>query len=421
MKTLHLMNKMQIEHEEKQKRRKLRLFKQQEQQQKQQQQQQLEPVKTPKSEKKFLNNLMSSLFNKENSSSSYEHKVSITTTTTTTTTVNVLQKNESRRLSLRKLKAKDKAKKLGSKGEDNTSDGETQNLSLSNSSQSLNLYRSPDDEPNEEKNVNETLNPGYIRSSSFDSSTLQSRFGKMADASSNKVAGNEKLDIMKQIRAELDEEIKSRFAVENANKKFDSSTPIKEQQPQQPQPRRSRQETKRNFENEVNLVSSSIESNSLRFNSAANRKIRSKSVTFLDDITTDDEILNQQLNRNSLSFVSNRTNDEYSSNENSTPLLTNSVTTKRKALLKTGDARYHCGALTGVGPIRSIMKKSATDLSITLNTPLIQNDNLPRIELNSVDLTPSSQLSPPNRYQQSILPVKSATMTRLHKKIQSDL
>ena len=162
-----------------------------------------------------------------------------------------------------------------------------------------------------------------------------------------------------------------------------------------------------------------MDSNSLHFNSAANRKIRSKSVTFLDDITTDDEILSQQLNRNSLSFVSNRTNDEYSSNENSTPLLTSSVTTKRKALLKTGDARYHCGALTGVGPIRSIMKKSATDLSITLNTPLIQNDNLPRIELNSMGET-TPQLSPENRYNPQT-PVKSATLTRPHKKIQSDL
>lgn len=414
MKTLHLMNKMQIEHEEKQKRRKLRLLKQQQEQQQQQQ----EPAKTPKSEKKFLNSLMSSLFSKDNnSSSSYEQQVSITTTTTTTTTVNVLQKNESRRLSLRKLKAKDKAKKLQGPGKgeggENASDGEIQNLSLSNSSQSLNFYRNPDDENKFDENKNGNETPSYIRSASFDSSTLQSRVGKIADTGSQKVVGNEKLDIMKQIRAELDEEIKSRFAVDNANKKFDASTPVK-QQPleQQPQPRRSRQDMKRSFDHETNLVSSSNESNSLRLNSTPNRKIRSKSVTFLDDITTDDEILgSQQLNRNSLSFVSNKTNDEYSGNENSAPLLTNSVTTRRKALLKTGDARYHCGALTGVGPIRSIMKKSATDLSITLNTPLIQDDNLPRIELMDASSTPPQQQSP----------VKSLTTSKPYKKIQSDL
>jgi hypothetical protein len=42
---------------------------------------------------------------------------------------------------------------------------------------------------------------------------------------------------------------------------------------------------------------------------------------------------------------------------------------KTKTNVKTGDVRLMCGALTGVGPIRSIMKKSATDLSLTLNIP----------------------------------------------------
>ena len=89
-----------------------------------------------------------------------------------------------------------------------------------------------------------------------------------------------------------------------------------------------------------------------------------------------------------------------------------------------------CGALTGVGPIRSIMKKSATDLSLTLNTPstsssyetnhVINNNHLPNVGLNEFN---SYEI---NNYRKQINPrlMKSETNPQITKRrdlMQSDL
>lgn len=121
MKTLQLMTKMQQEHEEKQKRRKLR--RQQIEEAKLQQQQQqtnggtsrsnndlAKHAITPRSERKFLSSIMNTLFSgggKEAVLNSPTHE------SENGNNGGGLVKNEAKRLSLKRIKAKDKAKKKG--------------------------------------------------------------------------------------------------------------------------------------------------------------------------------------------------------------------------------------------------------------------------------------------------------------------
>lgn len=121
MKTLQLMTKMQQEHEEKQKRRKLRRQQMesklaangmsQSTSELKQQQQSTNPM-TPKTERKFLSSIMNTLF-----SSGGKEAVLNSPSNNDDAVENGhgggMTKNEAKRLSLKRLKAKDKAKKKG--------------------------------------------------------------------------------------------------------------------------------------------------------------------------------------------------------------------------------------------------------------------------------------------------------------------
>ena len=122
MKTLQLMTKMQQEHEEKQKRRKLR--RQQIEEAKLQQQQQgngggmsrsnnelAKHAITPRSERKFLSSIMNTLF----SGGGKEAVLNSPTHESENGNNGAFVKNEAKRLSLKRIKAKDKAKKKGIK------------------------------------------------------------------------------------------------------------------------------------------------------------------------------------------------------------------------------------------------------------------------------------------------------------------
>lgn len=122
MKTLQLMTKMQQEHEEKQKRRKLRRQQQQQQQQlaantnsMSQSQQSVSATTTPRSERKFLSSIMNTLF-----SSGGKDTTPVTSPSHESSTAENgnlapggMSKSDAKRLSLKRLKAKDKAKKRG--------------------------------------------------------------------------------------------------------------------------------------------------------------------------------------------------------------------------------------------------------------------------------------------------------------------
>ena len=82
-------------------------------------------------------------------------------------------------------------------------------------------------------------------------------------------------------------------------------------------------------------------------------------------------------------------NQQFDANVNEEIQLVTAPTpsTSRKSL-KTGDIRMHAGALTGVGPIRSIMKKSATDVGINQSSDFSETEfnthnNLPKVQLAS--------------------------------------
>ena len=151
--------------------------------------------------------------------------------------------------------------------------------------------------------------------------------------------------------------------------------------------------------------------------SVNNRKTRSKSVTFLDEMeTTDDEnLLNEISSNNSYSkkcdmnerpqiqSVNNQMKHQHDQDEEIHLFTPNS----NRRSLKNTDIRMHAGALTGVGPIRSIMKKSATDMGLNANfnlgeeyseTELQQEtyhaqNSLPKIQL-SDDLNGKSYVTP---------------------------
>jgi hypothetical protein len=156
---------------------------------------------------------------------------------------------------------------------------------------------------------------------------------------------------MQQIKADLDEEIKSRIAVENANQK------------NQLQHRSCQQ-----------LHQDAIQLNNKRtnlMNSNSDSKLRSKSVTFLDAISADN------LNKNTESVSNRASYHEKKDDFIYHPPISQTNSNSNKKSLKTGDVRLMCGALTGAGPIRSIIKKSATDLSIILNAQL---SDFPRVD-----------------------------------------
>ena len=217
-KTLQLMSKMQCEFEEKQKRRKLRRT----EQLKSQQQLQADimasssgklskstselksttmTTTTPKTERKFLTSIINTFF-----SSSYDAEASLSQTNENSS----LQKNETKRLSLRKLKAKNKAKKTGDQNdaEFNQSDSELNSgLVKTASSHSLNIAYSYESN-NEDDVVDYAANQPIAAA----------RFGKIKNEDTKPhINENNKENLMKQLKAELDEEIKDRRMLELKN------------------------------------------------------------------------------------------------------------------------------------------------------------------------------------------------------------
>ena len=229
-KTVQLMNKMQSEFEEKQKRRKMRRTEQLKQQQQQQQAlskstSELKPT-TPKSERKFLTSIINTLF----SSGTYDTASSPTTNTISTNqntgnanTNSSLQKSDAKRLSLRKLKAKHKAKQSPNDPQDaefNQSDSEvnasgSMRLQISKVASNHSLNIALNYESNEDDVVEYAENIELATSSNS-----VARFGKIKNENiDNKAPINEnnKENLMKQLKAELDEEIKDRRMIELKN------------------------------------------------------------------------------------------------------------------------------------------------------------------------------------------------------------
>ena len=474
MKTLHLMNKMQTEFDEKQKRKKQR---------REQQQRLLAdtkskstatlPTSSTKSstksttDRKFLSSIMNTLFSTHSTSSS----------SSSDPADSMMQKNEAKRLSLRKLKAKDKAKKKGDYAEapypspeeevevqaQKHADTQDDQVDFKKSSRSLNFMVGYDEDGHEE--CIDTVNQ-FIRSTSFDTGSLSklasqpfkpssigttsigTRFGKIKNESNEKPLNeNNKENLMKQLKAELDEEIKDRRLIElkqniingtdsDASSNHRKSTAFEDLSSYESD-KPTHLETKSSTLNRRSLKDSSFNKDSTDTNI---RKIRSKSVTFLDEISSE-ETSRQNSN---LSHANQKSSDDYSYSQVSasphesrsqpngqagsyseykTPTnepigqgtsITPSST--RKISLKSGDVRLMCGALTGAGPIRSIMKKSATDLSITLNSPsLTAKTNQQTYENKFESILPRVQLGQPHVDEHSNAPRKSM------KSMQSDL
>lgn len=425
MKTLQLMNKMQSEFDEKQKRRKIRRD--------QKIQEEKLPPKSPKSsstDRKFLSSIMNTLFSSSNN-------INDSTSSSNNESKSTLQKNEAKRLSLRKLKAKDKAKKKP--------DSQSGDEFPMTSNTSLNINRNYEED--EEKII---ITQNFPRSSSFDTGSLSkltsvqfqpqsigaasinSRFGKIKNETDKPKDENNKENLMKQLKAELDEEIKDRRMIElkhniingTCNNSTGGST-----------------SSGSSCQSSLSLNRQSLKDRQ-ESESNQNRKIRSKSVTFLDEISTDDEVISMENQPQLSNYPQNTMNLQYSTpqpqhrlttyqqvNEDNN-FFTPSSSRKTKTNVKTGDVRMMCGALTGVGPIRSIMKKSATDLSLTLNTPstsssyetnhVINNNHLPNVGLNEFN---SYEI---NNYRKQINPrlMKSETNPQITKRrdlMQSDL
>jgi hypothetical protein len=227
-KTVQLMNKMQSEFEEKQKRKKIRRNEQLKSQQ------QLESSTsspklskstselksastTPKSERKFLTSIINTLF----STGSYEASDQ---TTSSQNNNSSLQKNDTKRLSLRKLKAKNKAKKTGEQNdaEFNQSDSEinnntglaSQKFIKSSSNHSLNIALNY--ESNNEDDIVDYVSSQPSTSPMTTSMPIAAaRFGKIKNEDEKpQINENNKENLMKQLKAELDEEIKDRRMIE---------------------------------------------------------------------------------------------------------------------------------------------------------------------------------------------------------------
>ncbi|CAF0720062.1 unnamed protein product [Brachionus calyciflorus] len=228
-------------------------------------------------------------------------------------------KNESKRLSLRRLKAKKKTK--------NSDNFECQSDFDSVSTRSLNL-------DSESENIE-------VKQSLYSVARSNSRIKNELDDKKQ----NLKPNIMEQLKAELDEEIKERQLIERKNEIIQSST--------------------------FNRRSSTRES-------VTSKKIRSKSVTFLDELSSEEEN----------NFQSSNYLQEM---------------TETKSSLRAGDARLFAGALTGAGPVRSIIKKSMNDLGVIENC----TDQLPKVKLDCLedDLTKmvKSQTTPNFRRKEQIL------------------
>jgi len=232
----------------------------------------------------------------------------------------MMQKNEAKRLSLRKLKAKDKAKKKSDYGEppypspeeeveEQTQKHDMQDyqVDFKKSSRSLNFMVGYDDDCNEE-----CIDTGsqFIRSTSFDTGSLSklasqpfkpssigttsigTRFGKIKNESNEKPLNeNNKENLMKQLKAELDEEIKDRRLIElkqNIINGTDSDTTPSSHRKSTAFEDLSSYESDKPIHLETK--SSTLNRRSLKDSSFNNkdsttdtniRKIRSKSVTFL--------------------------------------------------------------------------------------------------------------------------------------------
>ena len=470
MKALHLMTKMQNEFEEKQKRKKQRreqqkLLEEQKKQNTELNKSQSE-IKTPKSERKFLTSIINTLF----STSSNNNEASSASNETN------FQKNEAKRLSLRKLKAKDKAKRKGDDGEPNAgdkdqdyqSDGEINNSTKKfnikkASNQSLNIimnyqnddFDNEDDvvEHTDEFKLKSTVDEATHNNIMPSTSKLQARFGKIKNETKEEtpINPNNKENIMKQLKAELDEEIKDRRLIElkeniinggcesssGGSTNSGASAVISNYDDNYAKNPKSstlnRRRNNANFENNGDDLDKK------------NRKNRSKSVTFLDEISTDDEQLahspnnyqkrpmdftgldkNYTTNNVSSPQIQPRTstsnNGYYEDNEESNNHLVTPSSNRRS--LKNGDARLYAGALTGVGPIRSIMKKSATDLAISVNMNSTNYDDSEGVNSNeAANYLPNVQMG---AYEQDYnrMPKSQTTPNFSAKKkqlIQSDL
>ena len=343
MKTVHLMAKMRAEQEEKQKRRHLRQLNEQQKTLSKS----TSDLKSPKGDRRFLSSIMNTFF-------SSNEPASTNSSSSSSNNENNFQKNEAKRLSLRKLKAKDKLKK---KPDERLSTVEAES----------------DDEQNNDTN---DLLSKFIKSPSFDgsctslaqfqpnfkptsigTSSISTRYGKIKNEKDKSINENNKENLMKKLKAELAEEIKDRQLLEMKQNVINGSSTTSS--------------TSSNSSEYDNLEKGpSLGRKSLKDRAEGNRKIRSKSVTFLDELSAEEARLEKG-------------DSVYEGAVGST------TPSSGKKSLKTGDVRLMCGALTGVGPIRGIMKKSATDLSITLNSPSYLNkslvdspeDRLPKLKL----------------------------------------
>lgn len=267
MKTLHLMSKIQSEHDEKQKRKKLR--KQQIQQQLQQQKQAettATPV-TPRTERKLLNSIINTLFSPQSSSNNEEE----------TDSANKFEKNEKKRLSLKKLKMKDKTKKSGrdTSGGDMISQSQT-SLAGSTGGYEFNYQSDTDNEHHMESRIKSSQSLNLITCNENGVTSTTARFGKIKQedrAQTSLLSNNNKENLMRQLQAELDEEIKERKLIESKEMKLNSINKeygilTIESQPAEsiePEVRMRSRKTTQQTMNQVPV------------------KARSKSVTFLDE------------------------------------------------------------------------------------------------------------------------------------------
>lgn len=298
-KTVDLMNKIQSQVEEKQKLKKEKRSKKLEEERKK---------INDQTHRKSLTSLLS-FFSSSNSGSGD------------------MVKNENKRLSLRRLKAKKKAK---------TDTLDSQSDFDSRSNRSLNLDSEGEETVDFKRSLlNQARNSGRIKNEMID---------KKQNLESN---------LMVQLRAELDEEIKER-----------------------------KQDEKR----QQIIGTSNFGRGSSRRQSASSKNIRSKSVTFLDELSSEDET----------NFQSSNCLQDLAESRPS---------------LRAGDARLFAGALTGAGPVRSIIKKSVNDVCVIDNLA----DQLPKVKLNCLN----DEFSPAGRTM-----LKSQTTPSFSRKeqvLQSDL
>lgn len=270
-KTLNLMCKIQTEIEEKHKQKKEKRNKKLEEEKKK--------LSNDQAHRKSLTSILN-FFNPTSSTSSNTDMV----------------KNETKRLSLRRLKAKKKTK-----------NSENYELDFdSQSNRSLNLDSEPENFELKKNLFNQARSSGRIKNELVDKKQ------------------NLKPDIMDQLRAELDEEIKERQIIE---KKAEI------------------------------IQMSNFSRRSSNRESCQSKKIRSKSVTFLDELSSEEE--NNFQSSNCLQEPSNES----------------------RSSLRAGDARLFAGALTGAGPVRSIIKKSVNDLGVIENV----TDQLPKVKLDYLE------------------------------------